>query len=116
MTKFGKALRKIREKKELYLKNVADVMGWSVVYLSDIERGNRNPPAKNDIIKLSKFLGIDIDYLLNLADKDKGFVEVNLKGMKKKQSDTALSIARKMETFGDEDWEELNDFLKKRGL
>ena len=49
MSKFGNALREARKRKELYLKDVASFMNWSVAYLSDIERGNRKPPAKKNI-------------------------------------------------------------------
>lgn len=114
MTAFGKALRKFREKKGLYLKNVSDMMGWSVVYLSDIERGNRKPPAKQDIMKLAQFLDVDFSKLLNLADKDKGYIEFDLKGLNKSQSEAALSLARKIEAFEDNDWKELHDFLTKK--
>ena len=56
---FGEALREIRQNKGVYLKNVAEFMGWSVVYISDIERGHRNPPSRKDIIKLSEFFNVD---------------------------------------------------------
>ncbi len=116
MTNFGKALRRFREKKGFYLKNVSDIMGWSVVYLSDIERGNRKPPSKNDIIKLAKFLDVDFNLLLNLSDKDKGYIELDLKGLNKNHSDTALSLARQMEHLGDDQWEKIKEILKKRRL
>lgn len=116
MKSFGETLRKIREERKLYLKNISEKMNWSVVYLSDIERGNRKPPAKKDIIKLSKILDINPSRLLNLADKEKGVIELDLKSLKRQHSETALCLARQIETFQDDDWEELNNFLKKKGV
>lgn len=37
----GETIREAREKSGLYLKDLAEYMGWSVVKLSDIERGRR---------------------------------------------------------------------------
>ncbi len=114
MTKFGATLRKIRQKKGLYLKDVAGFMKWSVVYLSDIERGNRKPPAKDDIHEICKYLGIDSKVLLNFADTDRGYIELNLNTLSRRKAETALSLARDIEYLNDDEIEEINNILKKR--
>ena len=41
--RFGDLLRKLRRKANRTLGDVARVLGFSVVYMSDVERGNRKP-------------------------------------------------------------------------
>ena len=41
---FGLYLRKLRETRNLRQADLAEKIGVSVVYISDIERGHRNPP------------------------------------------------------------------------
>ncbi|MBX6423334.1 helix-turn-helix transcriptional regulator [Thermosulfurimonas sp. F29] len=67
MTPFGVALREARKHAGLRLSDVAGMMGWSVVYLSDIERGRRNPPAPEKIVKLAEILKIPAGVLLEAA-------------------------------------------------
>ena len=115
MSKFGKALRRIRQEKGLYLKHVADHMGWSVVYVSDIERGNRNPPGQKEIKKLSRYLDVNPEELLDLADSQKGFIELNLKGLNKEQQNTALCLARKMNNLDPEQLKMIKKIIFKKG-
>jgi transcriptional regulator with XRE-family HTH domain len=115
MSKFGKILRRIRQEKGLYLKDVADHMGWSVVYVSDIERGNRNPPAKKDLIKLSRYLGMDPEGLLNRADSERGFIEFDLQDLNKEQQNTALCLARRMNNLSEDQLRMINSIIDKKG-
>jgi transcriptional regulator with XRE-family HTH domain len=49
---FGHELRRLRGLAGLTLKDIADVFGWSIVYVSDIERSKRNPPGSREIEKM----------------------------------------------------------------
>jgi len=64
---FGEVVRKLRIAKRKKLVDVAKAMGWSAVYLSDIERGKRNPPSVKDIRKLAEILEVDPGVLLEAA-------------------------------------------------
>ena len=48
---FGPFLRSVREKLGKTMKQVADLLEVSTVYISDIERGKRNPPSEDKIKK-----------------------------------------------------------------
>jgi transcriptional regulator with XRE-family HTH domain len=41
---FGGELRRLRKEAGLRLKDLADALGWSIKYVSDIERGKMRPP------------------------------------------------------------------------
>lgn len=42
--KFGDRIRQLRKEKKKSLKDVAEVLGVSIVYISDVERNRRTPP------------------------------------------------------------------------
>jgi transcriptional regulator with XRE-family HTH domain len=75
---FGKLLRRFRIDAKLTLNDLAFKMGWTAVYQSDIERGRRNPPNKEKIYKLAKFLGKDSSSLLDAKYKEEGKIELSL--------------------------------------
>ena len=52
--KFGNYMRKLRKEKGLTLKQVEKVAGVSNAYLSQIERGVRNPPHPDILKRLAK--------------------------------------------------------------
>lgn len=54
---FGKALRKIRSDRNLTVRGFAKVVGFSAVYISDLENGNRKPTLEMiNIFKNKLFL------------------------------------------------------------
>lgn len=111
--KFGELLRTLREERGILLKELAKNMGWSVVYLSDIERGRRNPPARDYVEKMANFLKVKVANLLDAADRDRGFVELNLNGEISKTK-AALTLARSWNNLNDEDWEEIVSLINRR--
>ena len=80
LQRFGEMLRDARRKADKTLGQVARVLGVSVVYLSDVERGNRKPMTEDRIIKTAEFLEIaDASELLKAAIRERGFIEYDLK-------------------------------------
>lgn len=69
MSEFGKALRKARNDASLSLRVVATKLGVSAPYLSDVERGNRNPLQPRYIKKVAKLLDVDPNHLSDLANQ-----------------------------------------------
>jgi transcriptional regulator with XRE-family HTH domain len=57
LTRFATNVRKLREKKKLSQKSLADKVGISVSYVSMLERGQRSPPLET-IEKMAKALGV----------------------------------------------------------
>ncbi len=57
LVKFGQALRRRRTALEISQEAFADLAELDRTYISDIERGNRNPGIKN-VARIAKALGI----------------------------------------------------------
>jgi transcriptional regulator with XRE-family HTH domain len=57
LTKFAGNVRRLRAKKKLSQKALADKVGISVSYVSMLERGQRSPPLET-VEKMAKALGV----------------------------------------------------------
>ena len=57
VTRFAGTVRKLRSKKKLSQKVLADKVGISVSYVSMLERGQRSPPL-DMLEKVAKALGV----------------------------------------------------------
>jgi transcriptional regulator with XRE-family HTH domain len=57
LTRFASNVRRIRTKKQLSQKALADKVGISVSYVSMLERGQRSPPLET-IEKVAKALSV----------------------------------------------------------
>jgi len=99
--KFGSYIRKIRENSSLSLKEVSDKLSWSVVYLSDIERGRRNPPNKEKMKELSEILGVPYNELLDYANKEKDHIELETVNKSENVTDLAYALARSWDKIDD---------------
>ena len=75
MATFGECIAEARRKKGLNQRQVVqsvrkdDGSLMSTQYLSDIERGRRNPPSNAIVEQLANTLNIDLDYLLFLTGR-----------------------------------------------
>jgi transcriptional regulator with XRE-family HTH domain len=66
--KFGTRLRKLREEREMGLREFARSAGLSPTYVSRVENGKENAPKKAEtIVKWAEALEVDPDYLLACA-------------------------------------------------
>ena len=63
LNRFAANVRKLRSKKKLSQKALADKIGISVSYVSMLERGQRSPPLET-IEKMAKALGVSPGALL----------------------------------------------------
>ena len=87
MKKLGQELRKIRENKNILLRQVASYLEIDTAMISKIERGERNL-NRNQVIKLAEYYNVSQDKFLTLwvCDKVLNTVENEpfaLKGMQK---------------------------------
>ncbi len=57
LTRFAGNVRRLRAKKKLSQKSLADKVGISVSYVSMLERGQRSPPLET-VEKMAKALGV----------------------------------------------------------
>lgn len=112
---FGRYLRELRESTGKRIKDLAQEMGWTTVYISDIELGRRNPPSPAKIRQIASVLGVDPRELLNLADKEKKQVVLDLDDESPNRMDFALMLARSWNGLSDDVAEELKEILSRRG-
>ena len=77
--RFGDLLRKMRRAANKTLGDLARFLGVSVVYLSDVERGNRKPLSKDRIVKIADFLKDDPALLMEAADRERGVIEYEIR-------------------------------------
>jgi len=87
MEKLGQELRKIRESKNILLRQVASYLEIDTAMISKIERGERNM-NRNQVMKLAEYYNVSQEKLLTLwvCDKVLNTVENEpfaVKGMQK---------------------------------
>lgn len=87
MKKLGQELRRIRESKNTYLRQIASILEMDTAMMSKIERGERNL-QREQVIKIANFYEISEEKLLTLWVHDKVLNVVEnepfaLKGMQK---------------------------------
>lgn len=63
-----KRLRELRGDRHLFQRHLADYLNCSQVCYSLYESGKRDIPT-DVLIKLSKFYGVSVDYILGLSDQ-----------------------------------------------
>ena len=67
LRKFGQKVAKLRRAKELSQEALAEIADLDRTYLSDIERGGRNPGIKN-VTRIAKALGVSTAELCKGVD------------------------------------------------
>jgi transcriptional regulator with XRE-family HTH domain len=77
--RFGETLRKLRRKAGKTLGDIARELRVSVVYLSDVERGNRKPFSNDRIVQIAELLGDDPRELIDAAGVERGFIEYDIR-------------------------------------
>lgn len=69
MNDFGEALKKARKNQRLTLKQLGEIVGKSIGYLSDIEQSRKQPPSdKGLVMKIESALNLQSGYLCHLAE------------------------------------------------
>ena len=110
---FGQRIRKLRETAKKSLKDLADAVGVSVVYISDIERGHRNPPHGDKLYKMADFFHLERKEVEEWALKERKRVELDLKDGNGPVSDAALALARRWDTLTEDEATEIIKILTK---
>lgn len=117
---FGAFIAQKRIEKDVKLKPIAEKLGVSVTYLSDIIKGRRNPPDIEGLEALAQVLNLNAEereQMLDLAGRERNQVSPDLPDY---IMDEALPNARvalrraKSHGLGDEFWQEVNQIIEKR--
>lgn len=111
MKVFGEYIAEKRKSREITLRGMAGKLDISPAYLSDIEKGRRNPPDLKMLEKIAKELSLDqveIDAMFDLAGQAREGISPDLPGyiMNKPILRVALRKARQKGTK-DEFWKEV---------
>ena len=116
---FGSMVKKVRLDRGLTLRVVAEKLGVSLPYLSDIENDRRNPPEKGKLEQLMNILSLSLDErrdLYDLAGKARDSVSPDLKDyiMDVDAVRLALRVAKDAGTTPDEWLEFANELQRKK--
>lgn len=113
--RFGDLLRRLRRKASKTLGDVAREIGVSVVYLSDVERGNRKPLNNDRIVQIASFLGSDPTRLIEAADQERGFIEYDIRKAKPLEADVVGGLVAGLARGGitDEKLHEIQKILNR---
>lgn len=105
--RFGQYARSARLDQEVTLKAVADAIGFTPAYISDIERGNRNPPTPAKVRQWAILIGADPEKFVRLAALDRSAIELPLTGSSATKGELALTLARAWDHLTPEQEEQL---------
>jgi transcriptional regulator with XRE-family HTH domain len=109
--RFGDLLRQQRRKADKTLGDVARLLGVSVVFLSDVERGNRRPLSNERLIRIAEFLGQDPAPLIEAADRERGFIEYDIRKARPLEANVVGGLVAGLARGGVTD-EQLHDIQK----
>lgn len=115
---FGEFIQRKRVEKQIPLRKMAEHIGISAPYLSDIEKDRRNPPEMDKLELISQVLLLSEDeksIMLDLAGRKRNSVAPDLPSyiMERDYVSAALRTARDLDA-GEEEWMKFVAELKKR--
>ena len=115
---FGEFISKKRVEKKITLRKMADMLGVSPAFLTDVEKDRRNPFDMEKLIQLAELLGLtpeENSQMLDLAGKKRNAVAPDLPKyiMERDYVSAALRTARDLDA-GEEEWNQFVEELRKR--
>ena len=117
---FGAYIAQKRVEKDVKLKPIAEKLGVSVTYLSDIIKGRRNPPDIDGLAALADALNLDEeerDEMFDLAGRERNQVSPDLPEyiMGEDIPTARVSLRRaRNSNLGDDFWQEVNQIIDRR--
>lgn len=115
---FGDFLQKKRTERQITLRRMAELLGISAPYLTDIEKDRRNPPEMESLEQISKVLNLSEDeraVMFDLAGKKRNAVAPDLPEyiIERDYVAAALRTARDLDA-SEADWLRFVEELKNR--
>jgi len=115
---FGDFISKKRVERKITLRKMADMLGVSAPFLTDVEKDRRNPFDMEKLNALAGLLGLtqdETDTMLDLAGKKRNAVAPDLPEyiMERDYVSAALRTARDLDA-GEEEWNKFVEELRKR--
>ena len=105
MTPLGKRLRELRAAKGVTQKEMANDLGLSAAYLSQLEHGRRGRPSPGFVRQASAYFGLiwdDAEELARLAELSHPRIKVVTTGLSPRATELANLIATAIERLDDE--------------
>lgn len=115
---FGAFLQQKREEKGITLRKMAEMLGFSAPFLSDVEKDRRNPPELAKLEQIARILDLtyeEQETMYNLAGKKRDSVAPDLPEyiMSRDYVAAALRTARDLDA-GEEEWLRFVQELRER--
>lgn len=115
---FGEFISKKRVEKKITLRKMADMLGVSAPFLTDVEKDRRNPFDMEKLTQLAQILNLSKEenaQMLDLAGKKRSAVAPDLPEyiMERDYVSAALRTARDLDA-GEEEWNQFVEELRKR--
>ena len=115
---FGEFISRKRVEKKITLRKMADMLGVSAPFLTDVEKDRRNPFDMEKLTQLAQILNLSKEenaQMLDLAGKKRNAVAPDLPEyiMERDYVCAALRTARDLDA-GEEEWNQFVEELRKR--
>lgn len=115
---FGEFISRKRVEKKITLRKMADMLGVSAPFLTDVEKDRRNPFDMEKLTQLAQILNLSKEenaQMLDLAGKKRNAVAPDLPEyiMERDYVSAALRAARDLDA-GEEEWNQFVEELRKR--
>jgi len=91
---FGELIRSSRRRLNKSLQDIADALGVTAVYVSEVERGKRPPFTTERLPALAQVLELDLDQLKTAAWAEKRMIEWDPAAASDKQIEALVALAR----------------------
>ena len=115
---FGEFLVAKRKEREIPSLQVAETLGISPSYYSDIEKGRRNPPPdRESLVKIAKLLNLnsgDLAIFYDLAGKARDEAPPDLPDYINENQVVRVALRLAKDTGSNEDWQRFIDDLESR--
>jgi len=112
---FGDVLREARKKAGKSMLDLANRLDVSIVFISDVERGNRAPLSPEKILKVSDLLGIDPEPLLQAAAENRGRFELDATQVSGKARQVGAALMRGWTELNEKDLDQIAQIIRRRG-
>lgn len=115
---FGDFLSSKRKEHNLTLRKMADLLGISAAFLTDVEKDRRNPFDQDKLERISEIFHLSEDecsQMMDLVGKKRDSVPPDVQSYVKPRAyvSAALRTARDLDA-SEEDWQKFVDELKRR--
>ncbi|RLB16039.1 MAG: hypothetical protein DRG35_03385 [Deltaproteobacteria bacterium] len=112
MESFGEALRKARIANKVTLREIAEHIGKSIGYLSDVEHNRKSPPKLEVVSEIEDFLGIEDGKLLRLAKQFRKAPKAMTQQIRMKPRLSAI-LLRADRDLSEDEFDELLSYLER---